>query len=755
MISSINSEANSRSPDLLNSNCSTCRLCLLCDDHVTGSQRIWNCGICYFLIHLECIQSWVMQSCNVSKLGNCWKCPQCKGEYAELPTIYTCFCGQVMNPRSDPWLLPHSCGNICNRMQDCGHFCIIICHEGPCPTCARTVDLNCYCGQGFQIRRCGKGQWSCGKPCSSVLRCGQHSCLDICHPGPCPPCSSIQSAIRCLCCKNEKIVECGKCTWKCDLVCGLILSCGNHRCEQFCHPVDDCPPCPRTFSRSCPCGQTKHTLPCLEDTPRCENICNLTLGCNIHKCTKSCHFGPCPPCKELIKKFCTCRRMFRLNLCEEDVSCDSKCNNVLNCSRHSCKIKCCNGKCLPCKEMCNRKLSCLLHCCKLPCHLGPCSPCLEMTPFLCACGNTREFRRCGSMRLQDHPKCLLMCKILSDCHHRNIQPHQCHFGDCPPCTLVCDRPLENCDHNCASICHSKSVLVTEVTYIYDGPWKREHYSRTRISHPCPPCSQIVSNLCLGGHIVRKQKCSDFVPFHCDKICSRILECGKHRCIQTCHKVGNIVEDTPDSQCEQCSIQCNEIRPPGCTHKCVFSCHSYPCQPCNAVMKFFCHCGSLKLSYICNYYTSLSLEVQDFERSCRGKCAKIISCGHSCSKICHLGECSLHMDCKIIVTLRCPCGNIHVSATCKDSTNIECKDSCLKGPVNVTSLTSLEETRFPTKRLTLNKNRFYIHNTSVNKTILQKRKLYQTIMRILNPIGGIKTFALIFFLFLILSHFFNQ
>ena len=755
MIPSINNEIIRKSPHLLDSNCFTSHLCLLCDNHVTGTQRIWSCGLCYSIIHLKCIQSWVRQSCNVFQFGNRWNCPQCKGEYNELPTVYKCFCGQVRNPPSDPWLLPHSCGNICNRIQDCGHLCIIICHGGSCPPCAKTVDLSCYCGQGFQIRRCGKGQWSCGKQCFSMKKCGQHSCLDICHPGPCRTCSIIQTPIKCLCGKNQEIMECGKYTWKCDLICGMILSCGNHRCEQFCHPVDECLPCPRTFSRNCPCGRTKYTLPCLEDAPRCENICDLFLTCNVHKCTELCHFGPCPPCKQVIRKFCSCRKIIKPALCEDNVSCDSKCNKILNCSKHSCKIKCCNGKCLPCKETCKRKLSCNLHCCNLPCHSGPCFPCLQMSSLLCACGSTQEFHRCGIIHLVDHPKCLLICKIISDCHHRNIQPHQCHFGDCPPCTLVCNRPLENCYHICSAICHSKPVLIFEFKYVHDGPWKRENYTQSRISHPCPPCSQIVSNFCIGGHIVKEQKCSDFVPFHCDKDCSRILDCGKHKCDRSCHKVSDIMEDTPDYDCVQCTLQCNQVRPPGCMHKCILTCHSYPCPPCNSVIKFFCHCRSLELSYICNYYTSLSVKMLNLEKSCRGKCAKKMSCGHSCAKVCHLGDCNSHVDCKARVTLRCPCGKILISVPCKDSTTIRCDDSCLKCPVDGVFLTS-EETHFPAKRKTKIKNTFYFHNTSINKRIKQKQNLLQTIMRKSHPVGGIlKTLALIIFLFILSNIFLNH
>lgn len=47
-------------------------------------------------------------------------------------------------------------------------------------------------------------------------------------------------------------------------------------------------------------------------------------------------------------------------------------------------------------------------------------------------GNTSKSVLCGREKKTKPPKCLLPCKIKSKCHH--INAHDCHFGDCPPCT---------------------------------------------------------------------------------------------------------------------------------------------------------------------------------------------------------------------------------------------------------------------------------------------------------------------------------
>ena len=60
--------------------------------------------------------------------------PKCRQEYkqTECPTRYFCFCGKDEDPPFDPWLVPHSCGQVCGRglKPDCGHSCLLLCHPG-------------------------------------------------------------------------------------------------------------------------------------------------------------------------------------------------------------------------------------------------------------------------------------------------------------------------------------------------------------------------------------------------------------------------------------------------------------------------------------------------------------------------------------------------------------------------------------------------------------------------------------------------
>lgn len=60
--------------------------------------------------------------------------PKCRFEYkrSDTPSRYYCYCGKVEDPPLDPWLVPHSCGQVCERdfKPSCGHKCLLLCHPG-------------------------------------------------------------------------------------------------------------------------------------------------------------------------------------------------------------------------------------------------------------------------------------------------------------------------------------------------------------------------------------------------------------------------------------------------------------------------------------------------------------------------------------------------------------------------------------------------------------------------------------------------
>lgn len=91
-----------------------------------------------------------------------WACPKCRQAYTtkQVPRSYTCFCGKQDEPTFDPWITPHSCGEVCGKLlgrrqeggeqveedeeqQGCQHACLLLCHPGPCPPCPLVSQTVC------------------------------------------------------------------------------------------------------------------------------------------------------------------------------------------------------------------------------------------------------------------------------------------------------------------------------------------------------------------------------------------------------------------------------------------------------------------------------------------------------------------------------------------------------------------------------------------------------------------------------------
>ncbi|KAK7097179.1 hypothetical protein V1264_004194 [Littorina saxatilis] len=529
--------------------------CLICIDNIKKEDAIWTCQGCCCMLHLQCIQKWVkegvyQQQYQAEQAGQSleldlpWFCPKCRYEYkqSQCPTRSFCFCGKVEDPKFDPWLIPHSCGQTCGRAlkPHCGHVCLLNCHPGPCPPCPKMVQLACCCGRsGKQPRRCNARTWICGKVCGKPLSCGQHTCEDKCHTGECQPCPKT-SVQRCSCGKSKESRPCASPLWHCQQACGKRLACGNHVCEEVCHS-GKCGPCPRAGERRCPCGKTAFELPCTEDIPTCGDTCGKLLLCGLHTCTQRCHQGPCGQCLQLQPKRCRCGQSQKEVLCSKEYLCDKRCTNMRDCRKHPCKRKCCDGNCPPCEQNCGKTLGCRNHKCPSRCHRGVCYPCNETKDITCFCKASKITVPCGKEKSTKPPRCNLPCKIPPNCHHPKRQKHRCHFGECPPCTQVCDLSLPSCQHSCPARCHDAIKVKVEDKSKKEGPWAIAPVYTETVKRPCPPCQVPVPVECMGKHEVGQFPCSEVRPYSCGRKCGRELECGNHTCRLDCH----VVHGAPD------------------------------------------------------------------------------------------------------------------------------------------------------------------------------------------------------------------
>lgn len=695
--------------------------CLICLEKVRSIDPIWDCKVgCHAIFHMICIQEWARQASNsaaersMARLSrdqfplaasaalenSSWHCPKCRVDYpqSQIPKQYKCFCGKLKDPPNDPWITPHTCGEICGKplQRNCGHECVLLCHPGPCPPCPKLVKSRCFCGAVSDVRRCGSKDFSCNRSCSRPLACGLHQCEEKCHDGPCLPCQKT-GIYSCLCGSVEKECLCSQSEFRCENPCERELSCRKHKCIKGCHS-GPCGECELQGRRTCPCGKVEYNgLSCDAAAPTCGSTCEKMLLCSLHRCPERCHSGPCvETCRIVTTKSCRCGSLKKQVPCYQDLVCERKCQRVRDCGRHACRRRCCDGDCPPCAEICGRKLRCNNHKCPAPCHRGNCAPCPVTVRISCSCGETSYEVPCGAERGLKPPRCPRKCSIRPQCRHGSkCKPHRCHYGVCPPCELVCDEELP-CGHKCKERCHGPRPPPNQEFAL--KPKKRKNIQEIDGSHgiPCPPCRELVLRQCVGGHMggERMMVCSQSTEFGCGNYCGNLLPCGNHHCQKPCHRIslpqmertyvsqfsGRNIEQTERNtvfssdgrcrelldSCEECVLTCQKRRSPPCPHPCPQMCHPGDCAPCKVLLKRACHCGAMVHVFECNQFNSLSEGQQLEVRTCGGPChRKLPNCTHLCPEICHPGPCSSAETCHKKVTVRCSCQRLKKEWVCMD------------------------------------------------------------------------------------------
>ena len=630
-----------------------------------------------------------------------WSCPKCRLLYEEktIPSQYICYCGKVVDPQFDPWSIPHSCGDVCEKqlLPECGHKCLILCHPGPCPPCPKMVRNDCYCRNSAPAtRRCFEKNWSCGKPCRKQLNCDQHKCSEPCHEGECPPCNKT-SVQLCKCKRKQKTCDCASPVWQCEQKCGKPLDCGHHVCDEICHELGSCPPCQLSQVRTCPCGKSSYKLDCTVATPTCGDTCGKPLGCpGGHVCVERCHRGKCGSCLQMVTKKCRCSQ-FRGEKgkrkevpCTKEFTCETKCKNMRDCKRHACNKKCCIGECPPCEQPCNKQLSCKNHKCASRCHQSRCYPCNNTNEVSCNCGHSRVLVPCGMERVTKPPKCRMKCKSSSNCHHPSRVSHSCHFGPCPTCRQTCDKQLK-CGHHCLAPCHdnvkvkveddpNKKTAATPWELKNDDTVKKQPTMEIR-AIDCPNCEVPVPVTCLGGHETTDWPCFQAKPSSCGRICGRKLACGIHVCERSCHKVKNAPNEIDcGTNCRRCEAGCIRPRPKDCTHPCQRACHSDPCETCAQLIRVRCHCELTQLYVECEkWICPSSKEEKELLGSCKDQCPKLMACGHRCYLNCHSGSCGDVTMCRKKSKIYCPCKRKKKDVACKERRNdaekLDCDQEC--------------------------------------------------------------------------------
>lgn len=311
--------------------------------------------------------------------------------------------------------IPH-CLSKCGKTMPCGHTCEKVCHTGSCGICMRPTAITCRCGRNTMTTPCpdeNAQQPQCPRICKAGLHCGRHSCNERCCSGEQKALErqAIRRKLRSHLRPSDEDVEAEHI---CTRVCGRTLKCGRHTCPEICHK-GPCNTCREAIFEeiSCNCGRSilHPPLPCGTQPPSCSQPCERAKPCGHPQTHHNCHTDDerCPKCPFLTEKTCACgKRTLKNQPCWLlDVRCGQVCGELLKCGSHTCQKNChrpgdCEDVTGPCRQPCGKRRTLCGHPCTDACHAP--SPCPEKTPcaatvtVTCGCGRLRQNRRCNAAK---------------------------------------------------------------------------------------------------------------------------------------------------------------------------------------------------------------------------------------------------------------------------------------------------------------------------------------------------------------------
>jgi len=314
-----------------------------------------------------------------------------------------------------------NCGKKCLRKLSCGHSCQQICHSDECRPCLLTVDIRCRCGRTQSSTVCHQGNEKspqCMRACKATLNCGRHECGERC-------CSGEKKAAERQATKRKlrplgasRIVDEGFETEHiCTRSCERLLKCGNHTCPELCHK-GPCGSCREAVfdEMSCHCGKTvlQPPLPCGTTSPPCRFDCERPKDCGHPRVPHNCHGDEekCPKCPFLAQKPCLCgKKMLKNQPCWlAEVRCGEICGRKLKCGSHFCRKQChrageCEDVGKACQQACGKAKKACGHPCDFQCHAP--SSCREETPcqskmfITCDCQHLKQEMKCNASRTSE------------------------------------------------------------------------------------------------------------------------------------------------------------------------------------------------------------------------------------------------------------------------------------------------------------------------------------------------------------------
>ena len=314
-----------------------------------------------------------------------------------------------------------SCDKICLKKLDCGHPCQETCHSGQCMPCLMRVQIGCRCGRVQSSTVCHQGHEEppqCMRACKATLNCGRHECGERCCPAERKAAERQATKRKLRPLGAARFMDDGfEAEHICTRSCGRLLRCGNHSCPELCHK-GPCGTCREAIFEdiSCHCGKTvlQPPLPCGTSPPPCRFDCERPTTCGHPRIPHSCHGQEelCPKCPFLIEKPCMCgkKRLKNQPCWLADVRCGEICGKKLKCGSHFCRKSCHrSGECEDagklCQQSCGKAKKACGHPCEERCH-APSScredkPCQNKMLITCECQHLKQEIKCNASKTSE------------------------------------------------------------------------------------------------------------------------------------------------------------------------------------------------------------------------------------------------------------------------------------------------------------------------------------------------------------------
>lgn len=322
-----------------------------------------------------------------------------------------------------------NCEKKCLKKLSCNHLCQQVCHSDSCMPCLDVVDILCRCARATSRTTCHQGkeaQPQCLRACKAMLNCGRHECGERCCPGE-RKAAERQAARRKHRPLGSRINDDNfEAEHICTRVCGRQLKCGNHTCPELCHK-GHCASCREAIfdEISCHCGRTTLVppLPCGALPPPCQFQCERPKACGHPQVAHNCHGDEesCPKCPFLGEKACMCgKKNLRNQPCWlADVRCGETCGKKLRCGSHFCQKQChrpgeCEDAVRRCQQHCGKAKKVCGHPCEETCH-APSScredkACQNKMFITCDCQHLKQELKCNASRTSEgNSKKNLLC----------------------------------------------------------------------------------------------------------------------------------------------------------------------------------------------------------------------------------------------------------------------------------------------------------------------------------------------------------